>query len=772
MTQLVPLDKPYQRSLFTKEYIANMTEYLRCMHPEAPIEVINEFVKQRVNMRCQLLLNNLMTAKKNHDKLDVPRTGNDALWPTAQVIYSADPNDPTHKHSYGNYTVENAESLTGLANRYANKVITPSGTFYETTDKGKSFIGTMVNNKKKSRSAEKKLMLAAKNCNDRIAERFHNTRQASIKIKMNSLPGAFGANGNLYTSIPNYNAITSTARFCIQTAYAHAERFLESNFYFRNSEQVINFIVTCNRNGPDPSATLDIVKQYNLYQPTVDDVYQFLITSLKRYTFDRDFGDIRTLLEHCSDGQLAFLFYMSNMCHIVRYNEEYFRPWIDELMQDENVVLNGVNLDEIDPNDLYKLDSDLVIMLSTFYNHLMPLNPKSGNTITPYDTLSSEYNRPDIARKIVVLGHHAEAKLAELDPLFDHFTFHNVGIGYVSEHKNMFRDATILSDTDSIIFTTGSWVKWFQHGKIEMNHKAFNMNALAVYWLSKANANILYYLSKVLGAVGKEMMILNMKNEFMMPVEISTSRKKNYASVLKIQEGVFYNQMKLDVKGVGFRGSTLPKITLDYSEQMIRDIIEDTYSNLGIDPVKYIAEVLKFERLIYDNLLDGHTKFLPITSVREKSEYKNDDINATVYFNYLLWEEVFAEDYGHILLPTKCYTLPCNNKDIRSKEYLDYLSSHNPQLCGRLKQFLDKFPKKDINRIIVNPQISTIPVELRKIIDYKAIIHNNCGPVCLLLQSFGINTGTPRKDDTSIFSDIYGFMSKGSKPDSVNLDAE
>lgn len=750
--KLEPISKPVKRRNLFACYIQNATTFLRGQFPDVPEEQIVAYLNDLVKSRCDLLQKNFRLAQAQ-GTVAQPRTGDEMCWPSARVVFSSDPNDRKLGHSYGNYTEITDFPLFDLINKYRNKIIAPAGTFYETSDIHKSFIATMVNNKKKARSIEKKAMLAAKNCNDKVGEIYHNKKQSTIKIKMNSLPGVFGAKGNMYSSVPNYNAITSTARFCIQNSYAHAERFLESNFYFRNEDQAINHVVLCVNLGPKASDTEAIVQRYGLKVPTADEVYEFLASCVQRYTFKTDFPTLRQQLEHLAVGDLEFVYYMSNMKHIVFENEGYFRPWIEELLAPEGNILRGIDLAQVDEKELYQLDGDLVILLSTIYNHLMPLNPKSGNTITPYETLSPDYNRVDVAKQLVVLGHHAEKKLAEIQDLFDHFTRHDVGIDHVAEHKNMFRDCTILSDTDSIIFTTKTWAMWYNHGKLTLDNTAYSINALAVYWLSKANANILYHLGKILGACGKDILILNMKNEFMMPVEILTTLKKNYLSILKIQEGVFYNTPKLDLKGSGFRGSTLCKESLNYAEWFIHEAILDILNNVSISVYKYIKHVLAFERLIYDSLSNGHTEYLPIVTVNSPDDYK--DPIKTIYFNYLLWERVFGDDYGHILLPVKCYVLPLNG--FGNTLHMERLESEYPSIATKAANFIAQYPKKDITRIPINPQANVIPKELRSVTDYRAIIYNNCKPLYLLMASFGINCGT-KSDHHILFSDIYGWV--------------
>ena len=329
---------------------------------------------------------------------------------------------------------------------------------------------------------------------------------------------------------------------------------------------------------------------------------------------------------------------------------------------------------------------------------------------------------------------------------------HRVGIGYLAEHKQMFRDAVILSDTDSIIFTTREWVQWYLKST-QMTPLAFSTNALVVYWLSKATANIVYHLSVNIGAVGADAKRMNMKNEFMMPVEILTTLKKHYASILKIQEGVFYGTPRLDIKGVNLRGSNFSKDTLNYTTWFIQALIDEVYNKGEISLSDFIVYVLRFERMILDSLRNGQTRFLTVDPIKNEDEYKS--VDQSIYFNYLFWEEVFGDKYGNIAIPTKCFILPLVG--VKSGMYQFYLETEHPDIAKRLAKFISKYPKKELSRIPINPLTNQIPEELKKVADYKYVIYANTKPLYLILSSFGMNTGATKKQHV-LFSDLYGWV--------------
>ena len=736
---------PTPRENLFQAYLSNMTEYMQMEFPQADRNVLRTFIKTEIETRSRDMMHRLDIAKANNEDLSVARSGDQRLWPTLQMVRNVDPQAQKRGHSYGNITYYENEDLLGVVLQNRDKIVSPFGTFYETVDRKPSFLKGMVDVKGKKRKTEKKAMLQAKKEGNKTKEIFHNNNQATIKINMNSLIGGMGSGFNFLSSIANFNSVTSIARFFIINAYAHAERFLESNFYFRTEEQLINFLITVHRKGPDPLKVIDVCNKVGIRIPEWEEVYTFLTNCLHRYMFPTDHPTVRKILSSCHIGELAFIFYMSNMKHLVMENSDFFRDFTSKFF---GAVVSPTT-PNVEPSELYKLDGDLVVVLSTVYHDIIPLNEK-GNSISIYDTIE-QY--PVLAKQLVYLGQHMQRTLDEIQEIFELFMNHQVGIGYVAEHKQMFRDTVILSDTDSIVFTTKSWAEWY-NGSLKLDQAAFNMNALVVYWLSKANGYILYNVSKAFGALGKDLVTMNMKNEFMMPIEILTTLKKHYIAMLKIQEGVVYSKPRLDIKGVNLRGSNFSHNTLNYVVWFIQGIIDDIYTTGKVSAKKKIAEVLRFERFVLDSLRAGETSFLTVDPVKAKEEYT--DADRTIYFNYIFWEHVFAEKYGSIMIPTKCYVLPLTN--IQHPTYLKFLKEKFPEEEQKLQAFVSKNMTKDINRIPINPLVDAIPEELRMVTDYKAVVYANVRPLYLCMGSLGITLGNSKKLN-ALYSDVYGWVS-------------
>lgn len=732
------------RAHIFRSYVDTVVDYLHTLYPEAKVSDIEKFVVSHIEQHCQKLKQNLADALENHEDLTVSRPDHERLWPTAQILEYVSPE--TRQHSYGNMQISRQVDLFHHITHLGDKIIAPFGSTYETATKISSFLKGMIDEKSALRKKEKKLMLKAKQMNDKVAATYHNNNQSTIKVNMNSLIGAMGSNYNFLSSIANFNSVTSTGRYFVTNAFAHGERFLHGNFYFRNEEQLINHIMSCRRQGPDKEMVLSVCKKIGFKIPSTQEVYDFLIENLHKYQFASEHPVVYRLLEHMHPGELTFIYYMSNMQHLVWNNEWYFRPWMDAFFNDEYVDFS--KMEDIDPEELRSMDGDLAVVLSTVYNSEMPANAK-GNSISIYETIT---DYPDLARRFVCISRYMQSKLEEIQEVFDLFMCHHVGITYIHELKHMFRDVIMLSDTDSILFTVKDWVQWYQNS-LQFTVTAYSMNALVVYWLSKSIRSLLAHLSKSLGATGKDIHKMNMKNEFMMPIEITTSLKKHYASIPAIQEGVFYKTPKLDIKGVNLRGSNFCQETLDYVEWWIRDIIDTIYATGKIAISGKIIDVLRYERLIYDSIRNKETRFLNVDPVKNENEYA--EAEESIYFNYLFWEYVFSDKYGHILIPTKCYMLPLTNLD--NPAYQAMLADKFPSVKQKMQEFIKKYPTKKITRIPINPLTNVIPEELIPIMHYKSIIYGNMKPFYIILQSLGVSLGNGK--NKILFSDVYGWVS-------------
>ncbi|MFO6295533.1 family B DNA polymerase, partial [Pseudomonas aeruginosa] len=80
-----------------------------------------------------------------------------------------------------------------------------------------------------------------------------------------------------------------------------------------------------------------------------------------------------------------------------------------------------------------------------------------------------------------------------------------------------------------------------------------------------------------------------MKNEFYFAVLALTTRSKHYFASQDAQEGVMFNESRMEIKGVGLRDSKVPKKINSRAKKLMEDIIKTVKAEEKID----LASILK-----------------------------------------------------------------------------------------------------------------------------------------------------------------------------------
>lgn len=685
-----------------REYVSNMTTYMILKHPEMKKEdvtakiqayVLENIVRPRIKMMA-------------HD-------------------------------SYGSTEMIVSDLLTYTGEILGKRVITPFGTTYKLSSEIEAFIKKLIKNELKQRGIVKKDMLDNKAKGNMVLANIQNSIQSRIKIGVNSISGAMGSAHNCLFDPAGYNAITSTCRHGCMTGYAHAERFIEGNFYFPDYESVINWCIICIRTCPDKDTIMDTLSHYNLKHPTIEEVYIHLKESLSLYTFNYSKEDLTNFISQLQDHERAFIYYVYNLKNLLRENPDISKPIIAD-------IYNPIDMDNIDESivaeDLYKIDGDLVVMV-------VSTNPDLLEGHLVYDTVK---DAPHISKRVVHLCRHIEKKLSYFQKMFDVFIHPKIDVQDVTNHKNMMRKTVILSDTDSVIASTKNWVEWYT-GKIVYNKDAYDINFFVIYMLTKSLLHIFAVMGNNLGVIQEDLRLINMKNEFFYPILTRTPIGKHYSGLNTIVEGRWLKKPDMDLKGKNFRGSDLCATTLKTVETFIREKIFNKYIENGhLHGGDIVDEVLKFEYSIIDSIKAGDTTFFGTSPINPRSAYAKPE--SSPYFYYLLWQSVFKDKYGEMHLPQKYRKIPLDPQLVKSQAFMDKFKSIDNETYDKFVAFLKEWPKKKITQLYI-PLNLDLPLEIIDAINMRSILHKNTYPIYLILCSLGI--GVWFKNSFSLLSDMY-----------------
>lgn len=626
------------------------------------------------------------------------------------------------------------EDLKSFIDNINDKVIAPNGGIYYTTTQLPSPVSEFLNYKKKERGTVKKKQLKALADADYAAANRFWYVQASIKILMNSLPGAYASEYSIFYDKCAYNTITSTGRAMVRRSSTTTEQFLGGQFAWWSEEELLNYILVNLSYAPKIDQIDAVMEKYHMNYISADTLYRYYQSHFTKYTKQTDYPRVLELVQTLSPSHLAFLFYYCNFRNIVMCNDKSFRPIIRHLLDASSYPeLTGT------VDDVKAFSDNIKILVAVAFTSVL-----GGYSV---DKICSEH--PEYLSKLLGICTGIKQRLDDMEDLFAVFCntacdIPNIKVRGVYSKRN----TVVLQDTDSSMFTTKAWADWY-HGseKFYVDEESLAINALCVYWLSNIVAFVMSRFSDKLGVTDPYMKTLNFKNEFLYPVFLLTNAKKTYASIVKVQEGSILNPPKIEIKGQALRGSAKSSDVNEFIESLLVDHILKPSAQGQISAYDLISTMIRFENSMKKSLLDGEIKYLNTESLKQDRDYKNPD--QPILQGYRFWEDLLASKYGSIQRPAKVIAFPCI---FPSKQYLAAIHQINPEFGEKLLAWI-KDHKKYPSKLVVNPSLECVPEEIRGLIDVKHLISLNIKPAYTILNQLNINSGSSVAD--VLFSELY-----------------
>jgi len=631
---------------------------------------------------------------------------------------------------------ENLYSFTKRTND-AFHIVSPSGSSYKRISKMYGLIAKFIRSLVDKRDQAKNRMKVYEKEGKKVLAENENYNQANAKINNNALSGATLSEFNLFYDAGNYNSITSSARTVVTASFTNIEQLLGGNFAFFDIDQVINHVVLCQRIKPSDEVIQQTINKYRLYTPTVVDVINFLFECIEMYILPTDFIPVKeTITELCNklnQHTLIFIYYYNNLSHIFFKNSAIFKPWVKRFMD-----INSADKITTNPSDLLEIDED-ILAIATVCNASLFEGKKTKDLID---------NFPETACKIADINKHRQKQIDAIGLLLDTFIYSSHVSPNLHVQKKMMRKTVVIADTDSNFFSTINWVRWYSNNEFEDIPENDEITMLVIYLVTKITAAMLYKLAMSLGAEKDKAKLLIMKNEFFYKVLLTIlDMKKHYVGLQSIKEGFILPKPKLDLKGVGLRGSSICKESTDtFKDILINDILHKGITG-KISGQDIINKVVNFEYAVYDSLYRGETTYLKNTSIRLPEDYKNPGAAAYKYAE--AWNVIFDGIYDKIMLPTKSTIVPLNKP---SKQFMDNLEATSPIVFKNFSASIrdNGYP----SFIAIHPLSETVPKELLPLVDARPIVYHNLSGVYNVLRNIGICIGYSDKE--LLFSDIYG----------------
>ena len=319
------------------------------------------------------------------------------------------------------------------------------------------------------------------------------------------------------------------------------------------------------------------------------------------------------------------------------------------------------------------------------------------------------------------------------------------------QHR-MARYTVHLSDTDSNIFSTQELIRW-KRGKIDFSQESYEMNAIITFLLSQSLEHVFARLSAGFGAEGKDVFKISMKNEFLYPIMIVTALGKHYLAIATMQEGSLLPNPRKDIKGIGLRSSTYPKLVRETFEKYIEELFVEIQKGEPIKAASILKHVADLEKTIYDSIKNKESIYLQTVSIKRKQEYA--DPMSSSYFYHVLWNEVFAKEFGEMQIPNKCYKIPLRTgkKLFKNPEFLEKLKVEYPGIHERLLAFMERNPNRDITTLLIPPFKGALKPFFADVMDIRSHISQILMGYHHVLNSLGIGSLDPRVD--GLVSDFF-----------------
>ncbi len=628
-------------------------------------------------------------------------------------------------------------SFNTFMDKVNRSIVTPSGSLYKPVTTKRSFVSALIRDGLKNRKKVKKKMFAAMDSGDHEAASKYKAEQNTIKVKLNALPGSFGSPSNLFYDKGGYNAVTASARLIISNSFTCAEQLLSANIPLYNVEEVINLIMVCKNYGPDKLKVTSIMDKYKLNYVTANQVKLFLEEQVHMYIPNLDFNKegVSDLINTLDNHILQFIYYHGNLKHLLMNNDNVFRPVIDRMFDLSNLVIPENTI----PRDYYECDNDIMCLVNTVIADKIK-DVKLKRIVQDY---------PEVAKYSIAAYNHIVEQLLSVNEIMELFLYHNINTQLAMHRSSMQRKSVVVSDTDSVIYTSKDLAKWYVGEISDIDASCLQITGLLTLWLTITNANVMEQCSVALGSLGDDIPTIQMKNEYGMPIQLNYGLAKTYANIISVTEGVVLSEYKPDIKGAAIRAiSASPKAKEFTNDVFINDILKPAVEG-NISGIDIINKVVKFERSIIEIIKSGDTTFYPNTSVKPASDYATPDSSVNYYARF--WNEVFAKKYGEIQMPDK---LPLVKIIKPSELYLSQLRGMDKGIYDRFRKFLEN-NKRCPSAVFIEPLRRKIPPELLPLVDVRPIVYKNMSSIYLTLESLNLGVGFGKHQ--MLLSEVYQY---------------
>jgi len=552
-----------------------------------------------------------------------------------------------------NYTkVEKNISLLSWYDWYkkTEPITTEHGVCFKNHNKSVNLSAKLLEYILDTRKYHKKKMFECKKGGDHQGEKYHNIRQKVFKIFANSYYGATGNSKSIFYNLFTALSITGKGQSLITNAALSFEMFFADNFVFSNISDLLFYVNNIKNEKRKLKDSVCLTKQIKESK---------LVDRLISKFENKDMGlkyksDIEKIVSNLSKTERNRVYYKNNFFEFCKC--EKVIKYIFEILNKTDKFRDPNEVPDIIKDDMEKLWS----WLEEFVYY-------------PY----SRFDRISIC-------------------------------------KNLGRKAIITVDTDSNMVNTEPWIDFL----IEQSNGIFDKETIEAENIFKMVNILAFILGHMIGEVHErygiecnvpeeKRSIINMKNEFLNRRMLLTESKKNYASIILLQEGANVpDNEALDIKGLTIKKSNVNKnIGNELQSILEQDILRA--NNISIS--KILKRLVKLQNNIQDSFNKGEVYYAKPDKSNEPITYKTP-YQIQAVRGILAWNSLYPDK--EITFPAQVNTikLKINSIDMLEKYFIFKDGKYIPYDVTQKEEIKKELAKNKSYKLIkpvkkTNPEI-------------------------------------------------------------------
>lgn len=297
--------------------------------------------------------------------------------------------------------------------------------------------------------------------------------------------------------------------------------------------------------------------------------------------------------------------------------------------------------------------------------------------------------------------------------------------------NNLKRRTIIHTDTDSVFIYLHPFIRFCQ--LLNRADRFNNVNLITVM-INKYVAKSMLMLSDRLKTSAKNRTRLEMKNESLFRKVIMTRNKKNYMTLPEVKEGKILEKMKVDIKGLSIKKSTLHKNVRDFFASVVNEELFRADTDEINVPV-ILKKIFDFKTRMRAELSSGSIEYSSTLKMNNIATYKNP-YSMPVVRGSIVWNALYPEN--PIQNSQKCgsYSLV----GLTTEHDLDKISDTDIRETIRGVVFADENMKDRGVVVLAFPKnITSLPEWVRPFIDVDAIIEKNIANMNPTMEALGIH---------------------------------